>query len=255
MLFIRGFKGRSPMVFTEERRRALIGFLNWVIAIWLPLFLSPRRAAGMAKTANREDVVKLPPPETAGTVSVEEAIALRRTVRAFLPRSLEMRQLSQLLWAAQGITGKRGLKRAAPSAGALYPMDVYVVAGPGAVGQLAAGGYRYEPGDHALSHVKGGDLRVPMANASLHQMWMAGAPLDFVITAEYRRITGKYGERGIRYAMMEAGHMGQNLFLQARALGLGAGIVGAFRDAELIEVLGISSFHEPLLVMPVGYPA
>ncbi|MBW1863689.1 MAG: nitroreductase family protein, partial [Deltaproteobacteria bacterium] len=88
--------------------------------------------------------------------------------------------------------------------------------------------------------------------ASLQQMWMAGAPVNFVITAEYSRIRSKYGERGIRYAMVEAGHVGQNLFLQAEALGLKAGIVGAFEDMKVINVLGIPREHEPLLIMPIG---
>jgi SagB-type dehydrogenase family enzyme len=97
------------------------------------------------------------------------------------------------------------------------------------------------------------DLRRKIGSASLGQMWMAGASVMFVITAEYRRITGRYGDRGIRYAQIEAGHVGQNLFLQAEALGLGAGIVGAFNDTEVVKVMGIPHEHEPLLIMPVGY--
>jgi SagB-type dehydrogenase family enzyme len=243
------------MFFSEERRRVLFDLLNWVTGGCLLSSLFLGRASALMKATNREDVVKLPPPETTGTVSVEEAIAFRRTVRAFRPKALEMKQLSQLLWAAQGITGESGFKRAAPSAGALYPLDVYVVVGQGRVMQVDAGVYHYEPVGHVLSLVKAGDLRSAVAKASLSQMWMTWAPLSFVITAEYRRITGKYGERGVRYAMMEAGHIGQNLFIQAHALGLSAGIVGAFQDTEIIEVIGLPSFHEPLIIMPVGYPA
>jgi len=199
--------------------------------------------------------MKLPPAKTEGTVTVEQAIRRRRTVRAFISKPLDLHQLSQLLWAAYGITGGGGFKRAAASAGALYPMDVYVVTGKEGVAQIEAGVYRYEPIGHMLSRVLSGDLREALSTASLSQSWMAKAPVNFVITAEYHRATAKYGERGVRYAMIEAGHITQNLFLQAEALGLKAGIVGAFRDNEIIRVVNIPSSHEPLLIMPIGYQA
>jgi len=197
--------------------------------------------------------MKLPRPNIDGKVSVEKAIKERRTVRSFLPGRLNMEQFSQLLWAAQGITGGRGFKRAAASAGALYPMDVYAVTGEGSVGEIEAGCYHYEPESHSVFMVTKGDLRSDLANASLFQVWMARAPLNLVITAEYGRVTVKYRERGVRYAMIEAGHIGQNIFLQAEALGLGAGIVGAFNDNNVIYVLKIPRTREPLLIMPVGY--
>lgn len=197
--------------------------------------------------------MKLPPPTWEGTVSVERAIKQRRTVRAFNSQALNLSQLSQLLWAASGVTENSGFKRAAPSAGALYPMDVYVVVGQGSVSSLEAGVYHYEHGEYRLSPVAHGDMRSLVAKASLSQMWMAAAPVTLVITAEYHRVTVKYGKRGIRYAMMEAGHIGQNIFLQAQALGLDAGIVGAFDDEKLSDVMNIPSVHEPLLLMPVGY--
>ena len=199
--------------------------------------------------------MKLPPEKIERTVSVEQAISQRRTVRTFISEPLELHQFSQLLWAAQGITEKSGFKRSAPSAGALYPMDVYVVAGKDSVAQIEAGVYHYEPQGHMVSLVTGGDLREALSRASLSQMWMAKAPVDIVITAEYSRATIKYGKRGVRYAMIEAGHIGQNLFLQAEALGLKAGIVGAFHDKEIIRVMNISSSHEPLLIIPIGYQA
>jgi len=199
--------------------------------------------------------MKLPPEKIERTVSVEQAISQRRTVRTFISEPLELHQFSQLLWAAQGITEKRGFKRSAPSAGALYPMDVYVVAGKDSVAQIEAGVYHYEPQGHMVSLVTGGDLREALSRASLSQMWMAKAPVDIVITAEYSRATIKYGKRSVRYAMIEAGHIGQNIFLQAEALGLKAGIVGAFHDKEIIRVMNISSSHEPLLIIPIGYQA
>jgi SagB-type dehydrogenase family enzyme len=197
--------------------------------------------------------MRLPDPQFEGKVSLERAIRMRRTIRSFDGRALDLHHVSQLLWSAQGITGSRGFKRAAPSAGALYPMDIYAVVGAGCVEGLDPGVYRYEPERHSISPGRGEDARGDVANASLWQTWMARAPLNLVITAEYSRIMGKYGQRGIRYAMIEAGHIGQNIFLQAQAMGLAAGIVGAFEDDKLIRVMGIKETHEPLLIMPVGY--
>lgn len=243
------------MVFIKERRRVLIRFFNWFAAFGLTSSWSLRWAVGKGNMDYQEAVMKLSPPKTEGTVSVEQAIKQRRTVRAFRSRALDLNQLSQLLWAAHGITENSGFKRAAPSAGALYPMDVYVVVGQNSVAQIEAGVYHYEPKGHFLALIAKSDLRGVVARASLSQMWMAKAPLSFIITGEYKRVTVKYGERGIRYALIEAGHMGQNLFLQAEALGLKAGIVGAFHDKELIEVMNIPSSHQPLLIMPIGYQA
>jgi len=197
--------------------------------------------------------MELPKPRFDGDVSLEKSIKERRSIRSFTSEKLTLEQFSQLLWAAHGITDDKGLMRAAPSGGALYPMDLYAVLGAGGVDGLNEGIYHYEPKRHAVSMITEGDLRRELARASLSQMWMASPPLTLVITAEYDRITGKYGERGARYAIIEAGHMGQNLFLQAGALGLGAGIVGAFHDENVIRLMGIPHSHEPLLIMPVGY--
>jgi len=198
------------------------------------------------------EVINLPPPAHKGTVSVEKALKARRTVRHFANRGLTLAQVSQLLWGTDGISDPRGLRTAA-SAGATYPLEIYLVAGERGVANLAPGVYRYLPQGHALQPAAKGDLRADVARASLHQSWMAAAPVMVVIAAEYRRCTARYGERGIMYTHVEAGHAGTNLFLQAEALGLGAGIVGAFEDKGLAQVLKLPSAHEPLLVMPVGY--
>jgi SagB-type dehydrogenase family enzyme len=199
------------------------------------------------------DAMRLLDPVLDGAVSLEKTVHQRRTIRSFESKNLTLRQLSQLLWAAQGITEAGGFKRAAPSAGALYPMDVYGAVGKGCIEKLEPSVFHYEPGTHSISLVKQGDIRIDIARASLQQMWMADAPMTLVITAEYSRIMSKYGQRGVRYAMIEAGHIGQNIFLQAQALALEAGIVGAFEDHTIIRVMGIKSTHEPLLIMPVGY--
>lgn len=197
--------------------------------------------------------MRLPDPVLDGDVSLERAVHQRRTIRSFEGKALALKQLSQLLWAAQGITGAEGFKRAAPSAGALYPMDIYGAVGGDCIERLEPGLYHYVPAEHSIDLVKEGDVRRDIAVASLSQMWMAYAPLTLVITAEYGRIMVKYGQRGIRYAMIEAGHIGQNIFLQSQAMGLEAGIVGAFEDRKVIQVMGIKETHEPLLIMPVGY--
>ncbi len=197
--------------------------------------------------------MQLPEPMLDGDVSLERTIHKRRTVRSFDRKALTLKQFSQLLWAAQGITETGGFKRAAPSAGALYPMDIYAVVGRDCIEKVDPGVYHYSPADHTLSLVQEGDRRKDVAGASLWQMWMANAPLTLVITAEYSRIMGKYGQRGVRYAMIEAGHIGQNIFLQCQGMGLEAGIVGAFEDEKVVQVMGIKRTHEPLLIMPVGY--
>ncbi len=210
-------------------------------------------AFGLLRMTASDTAIPLPKPSLDGRTSVEKAIQQRRTVRDFKDRALPLNDLSQLLWAAQGITEEKERKRASPSGGALYPLDIYLATGEGRVEGVGGGLYHYLPEGHSISLLSRGDRRKEIASASLWQMWMAKAPVIFVITAEYRRITSKYGERGIRYALMEVGHVGQNLFLQAEALGLGAGIVGAFNDTDVSKVLGSPSQHEPLLVVPVGY--
>jgi SagB-type dehydrogenase family enzyme len=197
--------------------------------------------------------MKLPIPKTHGEVSLETAIKRRRTVRSFASRPLSLEQCSQLFWAAQGITDNSGFKRAAPSGGALYPMDIYAVVGENCVNGLKSGAYHYDPEGHAVSLISEGDLRNKVAGAALSQIWMATAPLNILITAEYYRITGKYGKRGVRYAIIEAGHIGQNILLQSEAMGLGAGVVGAFNDEKIRQVVNILPNHEPLLILPVGY--
>jgi SagB-type dehydrogenase family enzyme len=197
--------------------------------------------------------MNLPKPKTDGNISVEKAIKTRRSVRWFSPRQLTREQISQLLWAGQGITDDEGHKRAVPSAGALYPMELYAVVGYNSVEGVAGGIYHYEPDTHVLDLIEGDDHRDEVARACLSQLWMAKAPLNVAICAEYQRMTVKYGKRGERYVAMEAGNISQNIFLQARAMGLEAGIVGAFVDGDLKKALKAPENHEPLLVMPVGY--
>ena len=213
--------------------------------IMLGIFFQPPAGEGA-------EVVKLPPPALKGAVSVAEALQARRTVRRFASRNLSLAQVGQLLWAADGISDSRGYRTAA-SAGATYPLEIYLVVGERAVTGLTPGVYRYLVPEHALEAAAPGDQRAAVARASLHQSWMAEAPVMVIIAAEYRRCTTRYGERGIMYTHQESGHVGQNVFLMAEALGLGAGIVGAFDDKGLGQILRLPPGRVPLLVMPVGY--
>jgi len=199
--------------------------------------------------------ISLPKPSYKGTLSVEEALKARRTHRSFTPRSLTLKQFSQILWGAYGVTDRKygSFLKTAPSAGGLYPLDIYGVVGKGAVETLAEGVYHYNPEDHTASFLREGDLSLEVARQSLHQMWMAKAPLMLVITGEYERSSIKYGPRGVIYTHIEAGCVGQNIFLQAEAIGLKAGIVGAFNNGDVVKTMGLPPGHEPLLIMPVGF--
>jgi len=199
--------------------------------------------------------IALPSPSYKGSVSVEEALKARRTHRSFQSRPLTLKQFSQILWGAYGVTAQKygSFLKTAPSAGALYPLDIYGVVGQGSVETLAPGVYHFRPENHAIELVKQGDLRAEVARQALQQMWMAKAPLMLVITGEYNRSSMKYGLRGATYTHIEAGHVGQNVFLQAEAIGLKAGIVGAFNNQQIIRAMGLSTSHDPLLIMPVGY--
>ena len=214
---------------------------------------SPARAAG-AQVELSGLKVKLPAPKLKGSLSVEEAIKRRRTVRSFADTPLTLEMLSQLLWAAQGITDDvRRFKRAAPSAGATYPIEIFVACGEKSVKGLKAGVWRYIPAEHALTRVRPDDQRAALARHSLRQMWAAEAPVTFVIVCDYARTTGKYRERGVKYVHYEAGNVSQNIFLQCEALGLSAGIIGAFHDDDMSAAVGLSKTFEPLLSMPVGF--
>lgn len=191
-----------------------------------------------------KQTIKLPIPVEKGEMSLEETLNKRESMRAFSPKPLMMEALSQLLWAAQGITRKWG-GRTAPSAGALYPLELYLV--------IKEGVYRYSPRNHELIRHSSEDLRRALAGAALSQNFISEAPAVFVITAVYERTARKYGDRAERYVKMEAGHAGQNLLLQAAALGLGAVPVGAFRDKQVRQALDLPIDHEPLYIIPVGW--
>lgn len=194
--------------------------------------------------------LKLPKPRYSSETSVEEAILKRRSIREYRDEPLSYEEVAQLLWAAQGITEPRWGFRAAPSAGATYPLEVYVVVKEGGVEGLDAGIYHYIPRRHELEMIREGDYSRELMAACLDQEWVGDAAINLVITAIYERTTWRYGERGRRYVHMEVGHVGENVYLQCVSLGLGCVVIGAFYDEEVKRVLGVE--EEPMYVIPVG---
>ena len=194
--------------------------------------------------------VKMPEPHAAGRSRIEELIAKRRSVRKYADRELSEPLISRFLWAAQGISSKEGF-RTSPSAGALYPLEIHVIAGKGS--GLEPGIYRYIPEEHTLVREIAGDVREKLSKAALSQPMIKNAHVSIVISAVYPRITGKYGKRGIRYAHMEAGHSAQNVYLLGVELGIGTCSIGAFEDEEVKKVLKLPADEEPLYILPLGY--
>jgi SagB-type dehydrogenase family enzyme len=189
-------------------------------------------------------IIQLSEPEKTGRMSLEQAIASRRSQRDFLPQPLTLEQVGQLVWAAQGQEpGQR--YRTAPSAGATYPLELFVV--------IPDGLFHYLTNEHAIEQLTGQDLRARLSSAAWGQEFIAVAPLTLVLAAEFDRTTMRYGNRGIRYVYMEAGHAAQNVHLQAESLGLGSVAVGAFDDAGVKKVLSLSGDLEPVYMVTVGY--
>lgn len=199
--------------------------------------------------AQTSETVDLPRPSLTGGTSLEQLLAERRSIRDYPDRALPLAELGQLLWAAQGITHPQGL-RTAPSAGALYPLELYVVAGD--VEGLAPGIYHYRPDRHQLVKTGDEDRRAALARAALSQDWVRDAPVVIVFAAVYARTMWKYDKRGRRYVHMETGHAAQNLFLQAGALDLATVVVGAFDDDAVARLLQLPADTAPLVLMPVG---
>ena len=196
--------------------------------------------------------ITLPEPAVHESATLAEAFNRRRSVREYAERPLTLEQIATLLWSAQGTTHPSGL-RTAPSAGALYPLELILVAGN--VTGLVNGLYRYRQQHHTLELIADNDYRRQIAKAAFGQTWLAQSPAVLIITAVYERTTQKYGQRGRRYVHIEVGHAAQNVLLQAAALGLGAAVVGAFDDAAVVNVLGLPASEHPLYLLPLGWPA
>jgi SagB-type dehydrogenase family enzyme len=198
------------------------------------------------------ETIKLPEHSTKGAVSVEEALQARRSTRRFVEKSLDLTQVAQMLWAADGINNPQG-KRTAPAGRAAYAINLYLVVGERGVTNLAPGIYRYLVPENSLELVAKGEFRPAVVKASNSQAWMAEAPVMIVITGDYARCAVKNGDKAQMFTHMESGFVAQNLFLEVGALGLGAGIVGGFNDKALAQAMKLPQNDIPLLVMPVGY--
>jgi SagB-type dehydrogenase family enzyme len=207
-----------------------------------------RESKTMQKTNN--EIIQLPEPIYKSNTSVEEALLKRRSVRDYKPEPLSIAEVSQILWAAQGITDDIDGLRTAPSAGALYPLEIYLVAAN--VKDLSAGLYKYNPQSHSIKKIFEGDKRTEISNASLRQESIESSSVLVIITAIYERTSVKYGKRTERYVNMEVGHVGQNIYLQAVPLGLGTVMIGAFEDDKLKKALDLPADEFPLAVYPLG---
>ena len=200
----------------------------------------------MMEGSAQNSSIRLPAPKKKGAVSLEETLDQRKSVRDYASGSLTKEELSQMLWAAGG-KNKWG-KITIPSAGARYPLVIYVVIGE--VNGVTPGLYEYSSRNNVINLVKESDLRDKLSAACLNQPWVREAPMSIVICADYRRTTSAYGRRGERYVAMEAGHAGQNIYLEVIALGLGTVAVGAFSDQDVKGLLGVS--EDPLYIFPIG---
>ncbi|MDJ0687064.1 MAG: SagB/ThcOx family dehydrogenase [Xenococcaceae cyanobacterium MO_188.B32] len=191
-------------------------------------------------------LIKLPSPQLEGSLSLESALAQRRSLREFERRELTLAEIGQILWAAQGITDYLEGRRTAPSAGALYPLEVYLANSQGV--------FHYRPINHLLVQKIEADVRQQLRQTTPDQGWIEEAPCLFAIAGIYERTTGKYGNRGIRYVHLEAGHVAQNILLQAVALGLGGVTVAAFKQLPVAQILDLREREKVLYLIPVGQP-
>ncbi len=232
------------------RKTALISILLFSLALGTVYCFTQLTQEPPSRTLiGNESIIELPEPRQKSSISIEETLVKRRSIREYSGEPLTLQELSQLLWACQGVTDPRGY-RTAPSAGALYPLEIYVVTGE--VEGLTEGVYKYSPQEHQLTKTQEGDKRSELSRAALRQACVEEAAVDIVITAVYKRTTVKYGDRGVRYVHIETGHAAQNLCLQAAALDLGVVTVGAFQDDEVKEILGLLEDEQPLYIIPLG---
>lgn len=194
----------------------------------------------------QQDIISLPEPRLGSDVSIEESMYNRRSIRDFTDENLSLEELSQLLFASQGITD--GTHRTVPSAGALYPIEIYVLVDN--VQNISPGFYHYVPDTHSLQYVSSSSIKAEIPAKAYYQLWMEDSAADIVIAADYSRTEQKYGRMAEKYVHMEVGHAAQNIYLQAYALGLGTTMVAGFENAKMKKLMGIE--YMPLAIMPVG---
>jgi SagB-type dehydrogenase family enzyme len=199
---------------------------------------------------NDTTIVRLPEPERSGTISIEQTLQKRRSIRSYSDERITLQEISQLVWAAQGITDERSGFRTAPSAGATFPIEIYLIVT--GIGDVVDGVYRYNTKEHALAKKNDGDLRQSLFEVSLRQPSIVNAPVVMVITGVLERTEQRYGQRALRYMYMEAGHVAQNVYLQGVALNIGTVVIGAFQDEGVSRIMALRDGEYPLYIMPLG---
>jgi SagB-type dehydrogenase family enzyme len=224
------------------------------VAFYVYYFSTPTTSGSNPRVV--QSVVNLPTPITSGQMSVETALQERRSVRTYSNQSLTLTDISQLLWAAQGITDSQNNFRTAPSGGHSYPLEVYLVAGSGGVNGLETGLYHYNPQKHQLEKLSGSDLRSNLSEIADGQPWVKNAPVDIVITGVYQTMFNKYGNNNVsvRFVQEEAGHVGQNIYLEATARGLATVALGSYDDAKVKVLLNLPTNESTMYIFPVGVP-
>lgn len=244
-------EGFGDMGYFLKRRPDGQNFIDFLFAACILLEVGAMVKKVHMKTPSQ--TVLLSRSSVGGNISLEDAISKRRSWRSYSDSPLSSSDISQLLWAAQGITDKQRGLRAAPSAGALYPLELYVVAGY--VDGLEPGIYKYDQQKHGIAKIEDGDYRGELSKMALSQEWVEKAPASLVICAVYERVTRKYGQRGEQYVHMEVGAVAENVYLQATSLDIGTVFVGAFRDEDVQKVLRAPRNEKPLCIMPLGKKA
>jgi SagB-type dehydrogenase family enzyme len=241
----------SPQKIPLARRKFLKGVISLGALALLPYFL-PSCSSGDGPVLAGASLGKdgeLPEPRQNSDVSIEEALAKRRSIRSYTGEAVTLEEVSQLLWAAQGITNSDGF-RTAPSAMAAYPLEVYIVVGD--VENLSEGVYHYEPAGHKLGKVHDGDYRPQLTTSSVGRYFVEGGAIYILLSAIYSRVTLRAGSEGTKYVHMEVGHAAQNVYLQAFSLGLGTVVNGGISADNIREILQLPANVQPLYFMPVG---
>jgi SagB-type dehydrogenase family enzyme len=242
----------------HKRSKAILVVIVLLLA-FLVAYLSFSVFIQLNKTQNQSRVVletiNLPAAEVSNGISVDQAIQNRRSVRSFSTTPLTLKDVSQLLWASQGITDSERGFRAAPSASRVFPMEMYMFTGNGTVQGLESGIYHYNPYNNTLEKVVEGDVRYNLSQAADQQKWVNDAPISLVITGNYQKMRDKYPDERIsaRFVDLEAGHIGENIYLEAESLGLGTVAIGSFSDNQMINLLKLPSNETPIYIYPVGH--
>ncbi|RKY31331.1 MAG: nitroreductase [Candidatus Omnitrophota bacterium] len=224
-------------------------------SFWLAITLILLLSSGQQNFSFSQDMkIKLNAPDL--KISLKDALNQRRSCRDFKEQAVELNTLASILWAANGekFDSVTQATRTVPSAGAIYPLRLYLLTGKGGTDQLKEGLYRYQPKEHSLELISEGDRRAELSDACLSQDFIRIAPLSIIITGNIQLSSNRYRDRARQYVYTEAGHAAQNIYLSVTSFGLATVEVGAFIDDKVKTTLNLRREETPLLVMPIGYP-